>query len=177
MSRTALIIEAPPSKTLITIRNKLATDARLGVPPHLTVLFPFVPAEQFDSSVSESLSLVVGEFRPFDFSLTHTGWFGDSILWLGPEQPAPFVELTDAIVRAFPEYPPYEGRHDAAVPHLTLGDSGSPIDLKQAERIIRPKLPLASTAKVLSVLQQGVNGRWHLRERIPFTERLRATDT
>lgn len=90
--RTALIIDAPPSETLITIRTKLDPDARLGVPYH-----------------------------------------------------------------------------------LTLGDSGSAIDLQQAECTIRPALSLASDAKGISVLQYGMSGRWRLRECIPFTDRRPAT--
>ncbi|MBW1637853.1 hypothetical protein G3H63_01975 [Microbacterium resistens] len=85
MRRTALIVEAPPSRTLVTLRRGLASDASLE----------------------------------FGFSLTHVGWFSESILWIGPERPGPFTELTDAVARAFPDFPPYEGRHDGSVQRMS----------------------------------------------------------
>ncbi|MGO2520913.1 MAG: 2'-5' RNA ligase family protein [Microbacterium sp.] len=165
MSRTALIVEAPASATLAALREKFAADARFDVPPHLTVLFPFVPAELIDNVVTERLARTFRGMREFDFSLTRTGWFGEEVLWLAPESPAPFIELTAAVTRAFPAYPPYGGVHDGSVPHATVGDSAGYEALQQAERTIREELPLRGTASAVALLIEDSRGHWR-RERL-----------
>lgn len=168
MSRTALIIEAPISTTLAALREKFSDDARFGVPPHLTVLFPFVPAEMLDEVVTENLARVFCGMHQFDFSLTHTGWFGREVLWLAPESPTPFIELTSAVMHAFPAYPPYGGLHDASAPHATVGDSAGYEELQEAERAIAAELPLSGTASAVVLLVEGSRGRWREERRFPL---------
>lgn len=169
MSRTALIIEAPVSATLAALRQKLAVDACFDVPPHLTVLFPFVPVEMLDEVVTEELARAFRGVHQFDFSLTHTGWFGQEVLWLAPESPVPFIELTAAVTRVFPAYPPYGGLHDASVPHATVGDSAGYEELQEAERAIAAELPLSGTASAVVLLVEGSHGRWHEERRFPLS--------
>lgn len=169
MSRTALIIEAPVSATLAALREKFAADARFHVPPHLTVLFPFVPTELVDEAVTENLARTFRGMRQFDFSLTRTGWFGQEVLWLAPESPAPFIELTSAVTRAFPTYPPYGGLHDASAPHSTVGDSADYKELQEAERAIGEELPLSGTASAVILLVEGPHGRWREASRFPLS--------
>lgn len=169
MSRTALIIEAPVSATLTALREKFAADARFDVPPHLTVLFPFVPAELLDDVVTENLARTFRGMDQFDFSLIRTAWFGEEVLWLAPESPAPFTQLTAAVARAFPAYPPYGGLHDGSVPHATVGDSAGYEELQQAERTIWEELPLSGTASTVTLLVEGSRGRWREERRFPLS--------
>lgn len=60
-----------------------------------------------------------------------TGWFGDDVPWLAPE-PEPIRSLTAAVWHAFPDQPPYEGRFDDIVPHLTIGHDAPLDDLRAA---------------------------------------------
>lgn len=169
MSRTALIIEAPVSATLTALRQEFAADTRFDVPPHLTVLFPFVPAEILDDVVTENLARTFCGMRQFDFSLTRTGWFGEEVLWLAPESPAPFSELTAAVARMFPAYPPCGGLHDGSVPHATVGDSAGYEELQQAERTIREELPLSGTASAVTLLVERSRGRWREERRFSLS--------
>lgn len=168
MSRTALIVEAPASATLAALRQKFAADARFDVPPHLTVLFPFMPAELLDDGVDNVLARTFRTVPQFDFSLTHTGWFGEEVLWLAPQSSAPFLDLTAAVVHAFPGYPPYGGQYDGSVPHATVGDSGSYEELKQAVQTIEEELPLSGTASAVVLLIEDSRGRWREERRFPL---------
>jgi hypothetical protein len=51
--------------------------------------------------------------------------------------------LTTAVSQAFPDYPPYGGSFADVVPHLTVGDGGTPEELREAERQILPRLPVS----------------------------------
>jgi len=45
-------------------------------------------------------------------------------LYLAPTPKEPFVALTAAFARHFPEYPPYGGQFRKVVPHLTVAQAG-----------------------------------------------------
>ena len=52
--------------------------AALGVPAHLTVLFPFVPPAGIDEATRTTLRELLSSVTTFDFSLVATRWFADT---------------------------------------------------------------------------------------------------
>ena len=51
-------------------------------------------------------------------------------MYLAPDPAAPFSALTDGIFRAFPDYPPFEGKFDTVVPHVTVAHGDEPLLVK-----------------------------------------------
>ncbi len=150
-------------------RERLDPVAIHGVPAHVTVLFPFVPPAEIGPHHVQRLSRIFASARPFDFSLTHIGWFGDVVVYLAPEPAAPFVTLTERVVGIFPEHPPYEGAFDEIVPHLTIGDQGSPDELRRAASAVAPALPIAARAtEVWLMVGRPGPGAWQVRARFPL---------
>ncbi|MBN8425696.1 2'-5' RNA ligase family protein [Microbacterium esteraromaticum] len=168
MSRTALIVKGAASHKLVELRNRYALDAQLGVPPHLTILFPFVPEAQLDDECLRLLDEALGRVSSFSYSLVTTGWFGDHVLWLAPQDPTPFIRLTDAVCAAFPSYPPYAGAHDGVVPHLTVGDSADHPQLRRAEREAARMLPLSGAVAAVTLIGEGADGTWRELMEIPL---------
>jgi hypothetical protein len=158
---SALILEVPEAEPAVQRhRERFDVNARLGIPAHITVLSPFMPAEMIDTSVLTRLGQLFAEVSRFQFRLERTDWFGDGLLWLAPGDPAPFRSLTEHVFRAFPAYPPFEGRHDVIVPHLTVGH-GHLDDLRAAEEAIQGRLPIdACAAAVALVTEQSAGGSW-----------------
>jgi 2'-5' RNA ligase len=124
---------------------RLAHDssAALGVPAHITILFPFAPAAEVDE---DELGTLLGAQAAFDFELVSVEHWGDDVTYLAPRPAAPFVALTDAVQARWPDYPPYEGMHDEPIPHLTVGELrlGSPGELAAAERAVQEQLPIST---------------------------------
>src|SRR2546421_9595939 len=117
--RTGLIVEVPEAEVAVAEhRALLDPHARIGVPAHITVLYPFVPAPP-DAGVLDRVRELVGAMPAFEYRLTHTAWFGAEVLWLAPEDDRPFRALTSSICAAFPEFLPYQGKFEP-VPHLTI---------------------------------------------------------
>ena len=160
MGRTALVIEAPSSALLRRLRSEFASDAALGVPPHVTVLYPFVPVERLDDVTIRTLRRVIGRIERFEYACERTGWFDEDVLWLAPLPAEPFRALTRAVCAEFPAYPPYGGRHDGPVPHATVGDSGTASALRAAEELLRDELPLRGSATEVVLLAQSDGGSW-----------------
>src|SRR3954470_6523658 len=62
----------------------------LGVPPHVTVLFPFVTGD-ITADVTTNLTLLFSAAAAFDTRFSETQWFEERVLWLAPDDPRPYV--------------------------------------------------------------------------------------
>jgi len=158
---SALVVEIPAAEPAVgPFRDRLDGNARLGVPAHLTVIYPFAPAGAIGTAVLERLAGVFGGVPRFGFRLDRVGWFGEDVLWLGPHDPGPFRMLTERVFAEFPAYPPFEGRFDEVIPHLTVGHGQPVAELRAAEEAIRPQLPIDGVVEAVSLLTQEAGGRW-----------------
>ncbi len=138
------------------------------MPAHITLLFPFAPATKLDQLVIASLAEIVAEVDPFEFALRKPGRF-PTTLYLAPEPASPFVRLTEAIVRRFPEHPPYEGAFDSVMPHLTVAHGDAAL-MDEAETDVERSLPIRSVAREVVLLEEVEPdwGRWKVRARLPL---------
>jgi len=161
MLRSGLIVTVPQAEPAVSAwRSQLDPMAALGVPAHLTVLFPFVPPAGIDEATRTTLRELLSSVTTFDFSLVATRWFADTVLWLAPDPDAPFRVLTQAVADAFPAYPPYGGQFPDPVPHLTIADRVPPEAMHAAEQQLQPALPIRSTARSVTLLTELPTGRW-----------------
>jgi hypothetical protein len=155
--RTALIVAVPEAEQAVGA-YRLAHDwsAGVGVPAHLTVLFPFVRPEAVDEA---AIGSVVAQVPAFAFALAAVERFADGTVWLRPDPSAPFTALTRAVWERWPEHPPYEGAHDEVIPHLTVSEE--PID-------VAIDLPIQARATHVTLIEEDEGGRWHERARFPL---------
>lgn len=168
-AQSGLVIEVPEAEPAVgPLRDLLDVNARLGVPAHVTILFPFAPAAQLDGALVERLEAVVATEHAFDYRFSRTAWFNTDVLWLAPDDPAPFRRLTERIFGAFPSHPPFGGAFAEVVPHLTVGHGAGLVELRAAERRVRPQLPITGRAHAVSLLVQDEVGRWNRKARIPL---------
>jgi 2'-5' RNA ligase len=157
MPRTALIVVVPEAEPAVSaLRLEHDWSAPLGVPAHITILFPFADGADVDEG---AIAEVVSDFPAFDFALDRIGRFDDGPVWLHPEPSEPFAALTTEVWRRFPDHPPYEGAHDVVVPHLTV--SYVPIELDV-------ELPIHANARAVTLIEEGADGRWSVRRVFPL---------
>ena len=115
---TAVVIAFPELSRVVDDWRERTSDDRpsIGVPPHVTLLYPFVPAEQVDESVVAELTSAVRS------DVGSSRWSSASCdagrawpIWRR-SRAEPFTRLTEAIVERWPDYPPYEGIHETVDP-------------------------------------------------------------
>ena len=158
---SALIVEVPEAEPLVgPFRQRLDRNADVGVPAHVTVLYPFAPPDAVDHATLDRLQSIFAPFPAFDVVFDRTEWFGEEVLWLAPADDEPFRALTAAARSEFPEYPPYGGTIAEPTPHLTVGELAALDEMREAEATIRPGLPVGGTVGSVSLLMQGTDGRW-----------------
>jgi hypothetical protein len=157
MGPTALVVLVPEADPAVgEVRLQRDSSAARGVPAHVTVVFPFLDAKKIDS---DALRLLFSTHMAFDFALDRVERWADGIVWLHPEPSEPFVDLTVAVWRRWPECPPYAGVVEGVIPHLTVSET--PVDLEV-------DLPIASRASHVTLIEENVDGSWATRETFPL---------
>ena len=153
-TESAALVAIPEAEAVVCEhRAGLDPAARLGVPAHVTVLYPFVPLERSTPYVLAKLAAAIGSVPAFEATSVHR-WF--EALVVGSRQsadgPLPLARAAAAL-RAFPGDLPSGGEHPDVVPHLTVGldhrrsaGSGGTRD--------EPRLPVSADVRS-AVLMQG----------------------
>lgn len=175
--RSAVLVPVPAAEPVVgPHRARFDGAAVLGVPAHVTVLFPFLAPAAITDATVRRLAAAVASVPAFRCHFRRTAWFGAQVLWLTPDPDGPFRELTRAVTAVFPGYPPYGGAFTDVIPHLTIGDlehegrPGAGIgELRAAEAGVLPALPLAAVVSA-AWLMAGTTlpGSWHRLAELPL---------
>ena len=167
MPESAIIVPVPEAESLVgRLREKFDPSARLGVPAHLTLLYPFIEPGRIGDSVIAALRSFASEHPAFAYCLRSTGRFRDT-LYLAPDPMQPFVDLVERLVERFPGHPPYRGQFGSIVPHLTVAHGNDlPLRLLEAELRSQPGFKTGIPARCQAlVLIENTSERWRERER------------
>jgi 2'-5' RNA ligase len=169
--RTGLILEVAEIAPLVD-RWRVATlaDAQLGAPPHVTVLFPWVPAPCSRRDRARAAAAIAG-VDPFWLAFTEVARF-PAVVWLRPDPEAPVLDLIERITRAFPDYPLYDGAFPDPQPHLTVAQGHDDAELTQTCHDVQQELdahpPVRVQLAALSVIERQPDQRWLVRHRLRF---------
>jgi 2'-5' RNA ligase len=167
VGETALIITVPEADGLVGgAREKYDPAAGRGIPAHVTVLYPYLPADRIDEALLAELRGLFTGHEPFELGFAGFGRFPD-LLWLAPQPDGPVRALTAAVATRWPEAPPYGGVFDDPVPHLTVAIKQPQEVFDAMEREFAAGLPLRTrVAGVHLVVSDGT--RWQHRETFPL---------
>lgn len=164
MAVTALLVRIPEAEPLVVdLRLKHDPSAALGVPAHLTVLYPFLAPEEITDAVLSRLRAIFAAVRRFDVVLSAVGAWPQTT-YLRPERSEPFLGLTTAVVAAFPTHLPYGGRFKDVVPHLTVAD-GDAAGARAVEAALQDRIRTSGAVRAICrevELHENSTGRWRL---------------
>jgi 2'-5' RNA ligase len=169
--RSAVIVRVRLPGPLERLRSRHDPGAASGIPPHVTLLFPFLSTIELTAGVRGVLAEIGASVPPFDVRFARVERFPEAV-WLAPEPAAPFLALTSALVDAFPDHPPYEGLHAEVVPHLTIGQ-GEGAELDRLEAAARDCPPFEAHVGAFEVIVEAGAGRWRRHWRIGLGRRVR----
>ena len=172
MSASALIVRIPEAEGLVgALRERHDASARLGVPAHVTLVYPFVENERIDAALLAHVASALEGVAAFDFVLARAGRFA-ATAYLAPEPAPPFIALIERLVGAFPAFPPFGGQFAAIVPHITAAH-GNPADAALAHRELTQQLaaqgPVRARCREVTLMEQ-VDGRWRARQAFALAE-------
>lgn len=169
VQESGIILVVPEVELLVgAIRDTHDRVARLGVPAHITLLYPWCTPPIEDGDLDRLRNAIKG-FAPFALTFRGVGRF-ERTLYLRPDDDGQTATLTASIAAAFPEHPPYGGRFPSHVPHLTVAEVESPLEphLTTVAPVLLAGLPIEARATAVTVMESGEDGRWSTRAVIPL---------
>ena len=156
---STLIIPVPEAEPVVGgLRTRYDPTAPRGLPSHITVVYPFLHPDILTPTVLSDLTAIFAGAAPFPFTLQAIRRFPEAV-YLAPEPNEPFLRLTAAVVTRWPEAPPYAGKYDEVIPHLTVAHTSRPAEIESIREKIEPELPLRCDARLVWLLI-NVQDQW-----------------
>lgn len=167
--RTGVVLVVPELDNAVDPwRRRTVPMAVLGVPVHVTVLFPWVASPVSAADVAR-LRSALGGVPPLELTFNTVSSFPQGVVHLVPTPAAAVEAVVHRVAGAFPEHPPYEGEHADVQPHLTVALC-APQELTATVRAVRahlvPVLPRTVVVREVTVLSEQPDGRWVSSHRI-----------
>jgi hypothetical protein len=162
----ALVVLVPEADALVgPFRDQHDPSAAVGMPAHITLLYPFKPPSEIDNVTLEDLRCCFKRFAPIRFSVRSIRRFPVEVLYLAPDPDDPFRQLTLVLWNMYPETPPYGGKWSDIVPHLSVASLKDEQKLDRvASDLVRASqgiLPIEATASEVTLVNNQ-RGRWQV---------------
>jgi 2'-5' RNA ligase len=170
MGESSIDILVPEAGPIISAWYGLTSAAMDGMPPHVTLLWPWRTSPLSEADIAAVQAAVSG-IGPFRLSFRAFGRFPGA-LYLAPEPEEPVRRLMQQLARRFPDTPPYRGEFSSPVPHMTVAKAATDDELDSIEAAARSWLadrsPLRVEVREVCVNEEGIGseGRWGVRARI-----------
>lgn len=159
-SQSSLLIPAPALRgTVRALHRRHYSSAPFGVPPHITLCYPFLPPDRVDRAIIAALADLFAATPPWEAMLDRYVRV-PGVLSLTPALASPFVALTRGIAARFPEAPAY-----TAPPHLSVAHSADPRALDRMALGLADELPLIIDVEGVWLMERANDGRWRTRHR------------
>lgn len=166
-SDTALVVTVALPDALDELRRREIADANEGVPPHITLLYPFAPLAALDEALLDEIAGIVAGHVAFAVRLTEGRRWPDT-LYAAVEPVHRLRALQGDLAARFPSLPLYGGAH-AFEPHVSI---------VEGEAVGRPDalddpawggLPVEQSVAAVDLIAK-VGDRWETRRRFPLRD-------
>ena len=148
---TNLVLLVPEAERVLAAANALVPPGqRLTTPAHIKLVYPFIPPEALTPAARAERVAFFNAVPPLTFELG-VGWFGREVLLLQPSPAGALVELTQATLDRWPDYPYYGGAYDEIVPHLSLA-FGTAEMLERIASEVERFTPISTTVRDVKLL-------------------------
>jgi hypothetical protein len=164
--QTGLVIPVPTADALLaSVGARYPGTVREGVPAHVSLLYPFVPAAELDERLTSALAELFDEQVPMLVGFVECYRRGGFVA-LRPDPIDGLTELLSKTHRRWPDVVPYEGLYGDVEPHLTVALRASEEAAVTIEQEATAELPIAAELREAWLL--AFEGRWKLRGQFEF---------
>lgn len=162
---SALVVELPAAAGLLEAAVAVSPAlVRPGLPPHVTALYPFLPATDLTDEADAAVTALAAAHEAVDVALADLVVAPGFVAVAAPAlQP-----LADAACDRWPGVRPYGGRFGPHPPaHVTVAMGGSDEQNTEVARRVEQLLPLTARAEALHLVVLTEQG-WQLRLTAPL---------
>ncbi|RKT89049.1 2'-5' RNA ligase superfamily protein [Saccharopolyspora antimicrobica] len=163
-----MVVPLPEADPLLAAVAARFPDAVRPLPAHVTLLYPFLPADALDDRVLAALDEVFADRPPLRVEFAEcrraTGFTA-----LLPDPAQGLSGLVGDLRRRWPDLLPYDGRFGTDVdPHLTVALNTAEATAEAVAREIIPEFtPIRAHLREARLI--ALQSRWQLRRRFEFT--------
>jgi 2'-5' RNA ligase len=171
LAATAIVMPVAEAEAAVGRWRRMHTrDGAEAMPAHVTLIYPFADGSRLNDVVIAGIRSVLGAFTPFDVRFGALGRFDADppALYLEPTPSTPFLDLIAAIAARFPDHPPFGGRHETVIPHLTIAQTQDSDAMAAAEDDVARHLPVLAHLDVVHVMAHRAAGGWRTHTAIPL---------
>ncbi|MCU1586731.1 MAG: hypothetical protein JWN31_224 [Frankiales bacterium] len=161
---TAVVLLVPEAQSLLDEVQAQTGAERPGMPAHVTLLYPFAPDP--DAGVLAELGFFFSGVDGFPLTFSSSAEFPE-VVYLAPDEAGECQELTAALARRWPDFPPYGGLFEEVVPHLTVVNTPDAELRSRAKDAVGTRLPITSRATEASLWVREPSG-WRCLEAFPL---------
>ena len=154
--QTGLVLSLPALSPVLRTWRRHDPAARRGMAPHVTLLHPFMDSRVFDDLARTRVAAALAGAEPIELTFDRVGRFTGGV-WLELAEPEPVSALIAALVRAFPDWPPFDGAFEEVIPHLTVAQ-GPPGLCDRMEQEVPRRLPLRARAEAVTMFARSEDG-------------------
>jgi len=162
---SALVVLVPEAEPLVeSFRIQYDPSAAMGIPAHVTVLYPFRAPADLTPDIIQSLTELFADIPGFQAVFAELRRF-PNVLYLSPEPADTFRLLIKTVAERFPETLPYGGQFTEITPHLTVAQVGDPQRLEEIaadfDRAAQNRLPIPTQVREIALMENSA-GRWQV---------------
>ena len=169
---SALVVALPEADLVVGhVRREHDPSGREGMPAHVTLLTPFVPAGRWSADHAARLAGALADMTPFEARFRRTGRFGKTTVYLVPEPEDTFTRFAMSVAAAFPEYPPHGGAFSQVLPHLTLAHGVPEAALDAVESAMEGRVDFRVRVRDVALFFRDPGGRWTEGPHVPLPRR------
>jgi 2'-5' RNA ligase len=171
LRESALIVPVPDAEPAVASwRRAHDPSAALGIPAHITLLYPFRAPDEIDDRTCANLAHLFAAAAPIRLTLAGICGFRN-VLYLAPEPPEPLDQLIRALMHRYPDLLPYGGTVRDPIPHLTVAQIEDEAALDSVMRrfatAAATSLPIETTVTEIHLIESGT-GPWQVARRFPL---------
>lgn len=145
--------------------------APAGIPPHVTLLYPWRTPPVDEASLVALRDAIRGT-APFSITLDGIDTFPQGVVYASIADHDGLRKLMRSIAARFPDTPPYGGRFGSeAVPHLTLAQvepAALAATTSAVGAALEGLLPLMIGVTSVSAFEQSDDGMWAVTVTVPL---------
>ena len=154
---------------LESVRAQFHADSvAMGIPLHVTLLYPIVPGDLLDDRTLAALEDFFAERQAFRVTLVGVAEW-PLVVYAIPEPRDELLRIMRALWERFPDYPPYGGEIAEPLTHATLAELEQGESLADVAAGIRARteslFPLTCDVCDVALLEEHEPDRWRERRR------------
>ena len=156
---SAVIVRVMLPDALDRLRKRCVGDAALGVPAHVTLLYPFVDPADLSAETRRTIESIARGHPSFACVLSGPFQWPDTV-YAAVDPAERLLAIHRELAASFPDFPIYGRPGFELVPHVTIAEGPYADDHSVLGDVSWSELPVDRPVTELEVIAEGPDQRW-----------------